>query len=701
MNLDMLMDGDISPIVIATNKILVKCGESGELENKCIIYGGKVQFQIEGNAKGIAFSGIHFMGALSTSINAFGDTKSDVLFSNCRWENGLGSQIIHINSNQGDTTSDPGDASYGTSTKVSSTKKSSMSMRLVDCIFASNTASASIIVNVGGFLTLERNVFIDNEAENAVISVSRGGTAKILENCFLNNAVNRGLSVITFFKTASLIIAQGNFGRSNVVGKKNTCNEILINEAGKPDENRCIPFDADDCPIYDLPPTSYPSIEPTLEPSLVPHKEETIPPTSTAKICFDNWKDLSYAVKNSATQDEFIICPKTTLDLDAYPEEVSPIVINSKIRSIICGEDGAKSNACVFSGGINQFQLGGQAKSIKFMGITFENSRGISVHAGAAENSFVDFLDCEWRNNEGSSAILMFDTQKDDSAMSARFSNCTFTNNEFADAAIVNIGGILAIEYSLFFRNQASDGVISVLENGEVSISYSCFVQNEKSAVNLSENSNIVKNKGNFAIANGNCNGVLDKDDKKGIICGDACEKFSSKTCYVQDFDKVSFPTSSPVITLQPICIPVESRPPSIGINSSDSGSPSFEPSKPTFTSPQPSENPTNVSNYPTATEIPSLTVEVDTVSPSDKSKPPIVSFSRSENPSLIKSNTKDPSSKEYPSVRPSRIRIPSVVSVPVVATESFLPTSDTAENSEFPTEMSLSMYYNFFYRYD
>jgi hypothetical protein len=704
MNLDMFMDDKITPIVIASDNILLKCGETGELKNKCIIYGGKVQFQIEGSAKGIEFSGIHFMGALKTSINAFGDAKSDVRFKDCSWENGLGSQVLHIN---GKLISDPKDTTSGASTRVVPlSTRSSMSIHLVDCLFTSNTASASVIVNVGGLLTLERNIFAANEASNAVVSVLEGGTAEILENCFLNNAVEKGLGVIIFYQTSSLTIAQGNFGRSNTVGKKDTCNEILIVGSGKADDSQCIPFDADDCPIYDLPPTNHPSFEPSFTPTSVPDKEATRSPTKIAKKCFDNWKELSSAIMNSITQNNFIICPETTLDVDTYPEDdVSPIIVSSNKTSIVCGEDGGKSNACIISGGVNHFLIVGNVRDIKIIGITFENCRGISVHAGAAEYSSVHFLNCEWRNNEGSSAILMLDAQKDGSAMNVHISDCNFTNNDFADAAIVNIGGMLAVEDSLFFKNQASDGAISVMKGGDVSLKYSCFVQNEKGAVNLNGNSQIVKNEGNFAIANDYCNGVLDKDDKYGILCGDACAKFGSKLCYVQDFDKRSFPTSSPSDTLQPICVPIKSKSPSVGNKQIESGLPSFEPSSPTYFSPQPSRNPANMSNHPTVTEIPSQSTEIETASPSLKSEPTFISQSRSQIPSVISIHTKIPSSMVYPSVKPSRLRIstssPSVASVPVVSPESFLPTPDPAQNSLFPTEMSLSMYYNFFYHYN
>ncbi|KAI2503933.1 hypothetical protein MHU86_10499 [Fragilaria crotonensis] len=72
MNVDTFPDPDTTPIVIASDDITIQCGTSGDEKNKCVVFGGERHFQIEGSARRIKFSGISFIGALVTSIEALG-----------------------------------------------------------------------------------------------------------------------------------------------------------------------------------------------------------------------------------------------------------------------------------------------------------------------------------------------------------------------------------------------------------------------------------------------------------------------------------------------------------------------------------------------------------------------------------------------------------------------------------------------------
>ena len=74
-----------SPIEITTGDIRLECGESGQLSEGCIIFGGDIQFHLGPNVKSVEFSGFSMVDAGKVSVVAAGNTKSEASFQNCQW----------------------------------------------------------------------------------------------------------------------------------------------------------------------------------------------------------------------------------------------------------------------------------------------------------------------------------------------------------------------------------------------------------------------------------------------------------------------------------------------------------------------------------------------------------------------------------------------------------------------------------------
>ena len=775
MNVDLFPEPDITPIVIESDDISIKCGNSGEVENQCIVFGGERHFQIESSARRIEFSGIRFVGALITSIGALGDSDADVKFAGCRWEDGLGAQAVLIYKGEADFPTDPDTADSGITKAVSS-----MSISFIDCFFVGNSATFAVISNVGGSLTLEKCVFEGNEAPFGVLSVLGSGSATLVDNCFISNVATQDFGLIIINENSALAEAQGNFGRSNSVGRRDTCTAILVIET---DSFTCIPFDANDCPITPLEPTVAPSDTPTtmepsespvidIKPTLKPTPGPTRPkptlkpasgPTRPPNRCFSNWKKLSSAVMNASVQDiggVFILCSDTVFDLDSYPDiDITPIQVTSSDVTIQCGDDGKRSNSCIVSGGVSQFEIRGAAMLVQFTGVTFEKSRGMSIHAAATRDSTAFFVDCEWRDNEGTSAILMLEKQKDNTAMLVGLLRSNFTNNDFVDAAVLNVGGSLIVEETLFLRTVAGDGAIQVSKGGSIAISKSCFVQNSEGAVNIKDTSTVIRLDTNFASGNTQCNGILDLDNDIDVVCGKACTVFDAASCSVMDFDPDLTPTASPTERLPPICFATPSESPT---RSTPTNSPSA-PKTSSFPSNVPSDMPSTASPSPTdPTKAPVRTAEPTTSGrpskPSDERPSPFPTEQASDRPtqqerptnrpirpspepsnSPSRSMTRSPSLR--PSTPPSRLRVPSrapscedhdMPSVEPLTPDPTplppltpdptplppltpdptplppltpdptptLPPEDLAPSSSPTDDMSMSFHYNFFYKF-
>jgi hypothetical protein len=396
-----------------------------------------------------------------------------------------------------------------------------------------------------------------------------------------------------------------------------------------------------------------------MEPTLLPTRDGDSAAPSFG--CFEDWGRLSLAILRTCIEGqggEFVLCPGTLFDVDEFPDPlVSPIVIHSSDVTVKCGDDGMRSNDCVVSGGVTQFKIGSMVMGIEFIGVTFEKSRGISIYAAATPDSSALFIDCEWRENEGTSAILLLESESDGKAvlesgretraMMVGLLRSNFTDNDVVDAAVVNSGGSLVVQETIFLRNRAADGAIAVLEGGGISVQNSCFVSNSGGAVTITDASTIEREEGNFGFDNGQCNGILDQDDDVAVMCGNACTSFSEDQCAVMDFDLDEAPSAAPTITVMPICVPTVSPLPS----EIPTTTPTSEPTDfPTISFP-PTNEPTGApTTGPTVT--PTALIQ-PTIEPTEESGEPTVSFQPTDEPTEAGNPTQEPAGGR-PTGRPS-----------------------------------------------
>lgn len=74
-----------APVVIDSDYITIKCGETGSLSDECAIVGGVTQFEIIGSAPGIELAGLRMLSSRGSSIVAAGSKDSTLILKNCEW----------------------------------------------------------------------------------------------------------------------------------------------------------------------------------------------------------------------------------------------------------------------------------------------------------------------------------------------------------------------------------------------------------------------------------------------------------------------------------------------------------------------------------------------------------------------------------------------------------------------------------------
>ncbi len=85
LNVDLFPQASVTPIVIKTSNIVIQCGNLGDYNDKCTIYGGTTQFEIIGAPRAVKFKGLNLVGSQVTSINAFGSQNAQADFIGCTW----------------------------------------------------------------------------------------------------------------------------------------------------------------------------------------------------------------------------------------------------------------------------------------------------------------------------------------------------------------------------------------------------------------------------------------------------------------------------------------------------------------------------------------------------------------------------------------------------------------------------------------
>lgn len=83
-----------APVVIDTDYITIKCGESGLLSDECAIVGGLTQFHVTGSATGIELAGLKMLSSRGSSIVAAGKKDATLRLKDCEWV--VSFLLIHI-----------------------------------------------------------------------------------------------------------------------------------------------------------------------------------------------------------------------------------------------------------------------------------------------------------------------------------------------------------------------------------------------------------------------------------------------------------------------------------------------------------------------------------------------------------------------------------------------------------------------------
>ena len=159
--------------------------------------------------------------------------------------------------------------------------------------------------------------------------------------------------------------------------------EKCEDNAEKCDESECILL-------------SYPTCE--IPNKNVVKREPTVNPQESTAPCHSDWVQLSLALGETgiSTTKTIILCNDSVFDLTRVPQEHVPIVIDKSNITIQCGDDGARINMCLISGGSSHFRLQGTSTNVKFMGLTIIGSSDVSIDAAADSSSNAILEDWEF-----------------------------------------------------------------------------------------------------------------------------------------------------------------------------------------------------------------------------------------------------------------------------------------------------------------
>ena len=439
-----------------------------------------------------------------------------------------------------------------------------------------------MVVNDGGDLQLHETVFLRNDALDNVVSTI-DGIVTITDSSYQDNRHTAITGVVFVDSDSTLMRNDNNFGLDNEDAgdedpKDDHCGGIFVAtstcEASSDDcEGSCDKFKAKESPI--------------------------------APPCISVWDDLVNSIRTANSADRgasIIICPSTEFVLSTGEDEdevTQPVMITTSGIKIMCGQDGLRDNKCTIRGGYDHFVLGGTELIVEFSGLTMKASTGLaSVIAAADSQSEAVFTDCLWVENNGSSAITIYnqagrngydfvnprtpDAERSvfdilpptQGSMKVTLNFCDFTENVVDQAVIVNARGDLSVSDCRFNSNEGQASAIGVFHDGSLSLTKSCFDGNSGEITGSvfieTSGSSLYDAKNNFGKENsagstGICDDIsLGSCDPLASSCtGDSsvsCEEFDSTTCFASDYVPGE-PTDSP--SFEPTQAPGPGPPPS------------------------------------------------------------------------------------------------------------------------------------------
>ena len=272
--------------------------------------------------------------------------------------------------------------------------------------------------------------------------------------------------------------------------------------------------------------------------------------------CLKDWISLKSAmilaaVLNPGLPPEFTLCPGQLFLLDSLESggssALQPIDVQNSNSVFRCGDDGKLENNCLIVGGYAHFKMIGSVKDVKFQGITFSGARLSSILAAGESDAVVEFVDCAWIDNNGDSAVLIYNEEKGvpitsktnvvdlveprAKSMTVYCSGCLFTKNNMNNSTVVNLSGEFILNDSVFAENNVLGGVIISRFDSTLSIEDSCFLRNKAELAGIvvvDERSTAELNKNTYGDENeigyGTCEEVF-------YEIGDSCVGGSNPKC--------------------------------------------------------------------------------------------------------------------------------------------------------------------------
>ena len=509
------------PLVITANDISIDCGVRTK---SCTFSGGARHIELLGRVNNFHMIGFVFSGASEVSINVATSSPSTLTFESCEWSQNSGNATIAfidapVSAPTDHIVSGQPDGGQGDDLLVGGRDLEDRSQLICDdCTFKNNSAAYSIVVVDGVDLSLTAVQFLNNVAQESIIS-AKDGLVKLTDSCLSGNDAGH------FFFDGD-ISGSGNFAENN-----------------QGTNSSAFDFDSDKC-------------------------------VADERKCYDTWEGLSRAVSEGNTKNSSIIY---TLCQDTYLEVAkdSPIVIEVSKTSFVCSLRGISASNCVVIGGGIQFHITGKVRDITFKGITFTGATITSIHAGGERTSRAELSDCHFYNNSGLASLLLFsgdlptttyhqststsrrlgiaDFQPPvERSMSVNLQFCSFQGNNFELAPVAVLGGTMSASNCQFEENNGLSGGIAIWFNGGTKLVDSCFISNIGSlsgSVYADDNSTVTE-ENNFSESNSVYDGIcVDLLIAGNCVsegnCSGLCVDFSSKDCNIGAPPTIT-PTSTP-----------------------------------------------------------------------------------------------------------------------------------------------------------
>lgn len=174
--------------------------------------------------------------------------------------------------------------------------------------------------------------------------------------CFESNNIDGGDSLVSG-DSGSTIEFTSTFGANNQAGVGATCQGVI-----DPFDGVCDAFNSTFCEA------------------------------AVTKQCISVWEDLRTSIALSEALGQggvFTICPESTINAPAF----APIEISSRNIIIRCGEEGERTENCVFAGGTLQFRVVDGAEGVEFQGLFFKGTSSAAIRI-EGDTSSVAITDC-------------------------------------------------------------------------------------------------------------------------------------------------------------------------------------------------------------------------------------------------------------------------------------------------------------------